>query len=239
MSNSITKNHTAIDTIPQVKAALKPPLPTPAFPLAEIPSMRAQKLDGQTYELKCYIASATHLGGFVRKLGVTAYNIGVTSHRDPKQRMLDKRRKRDGSLLIRPDDPSDAGIVLQNGHEWFLMPIEEADLLGTDLPTGFRLENNIIVLRVPTYVTVAQVDQAVHDMLKPRCLHAYLATPDGQARMITAGYDPKARLHTPYNLMTPMLRISLMTEIYLIRPRRELTGFIAALAEMVKNFGSS
>ena len=57
--------------------------------------------------------------------------------------------------------------------------------------------------------------------------------------MITAGYDPKARLHTPYNLMTPMLRISLMTEIYLIRPRRELTGFIAALAEMVKNFGSS
>jgi hypothetical protein len=47
---------------------------------------------------------------------------------------------------------------------------------------------------------------------------------------LAAGYDPKARLHTSYTLMTPRPRLSLAKELYLIRPQRELFGLVQTIA---------
>jgi hypothetical protein len=219
--------------MPTTIASPTPANPSPdvaaLFPLKIPPPLAAQCLDCGTHEMAVYLLGATHLRDFLKPIGVTAWKAGVTGCREAERRAEDCRRKKYASILKRPADAFDPGRVLNNGHEWFVVPVQEGWLGGKRLPTGMSIRDGVIRLTMPTAVTVVDVDRALHDILRPRSLNVYLDSPDGRKRLLAAGYDPKARLHTSYTLMTPRPRLSLAEELYLIRPQRELFGLVKAI----------
>jgi hypothetical protein len=205
-----------------------------AFPLAPIPPRCAQGLGRDHHHVDLYVAGATHLRDFLKPLGITAFKVGITGCRDAQRRVEDLRRKRYASVLKRPDDDMDTGVELDHGNEWFLVPLQTDWLDGSALPAGVELIDNVVRLRVSNVTTVKQVDNALHAALKPRTLSQYLAMPDGQARLHEIGRDPALQLHTRYTLMTSQARLSKATEVYLIRPRRELQALIAMAVDVIK-----
>jgi hypothetical protein len=216
-------------SIPTLTSFITQPDATTLFPLKTPPPLAAQRLDRGTHEMVVYLLGATHLRDFLKPIGLTAWKVGVTGCREAERRAEDCRRKKYASILKRPADASDPGRMLNNGHEWFIAPVQEAWLGGNELPVGITIRDGTIRLTMPTAVTVVDVDRALHDVLHSRSLNAYLDGPDGQRRLLAAGYDPKARLHTSYTLMTPLPRLSLAKELYLIRPQRELLGLVHAI----------
>jgi hypothetical protein len=211
----------------------KPPDSGTHFPLAAIPPRAAQGLSSGMHEVAVYLAGGTHLRDYLKPLGITGFKSGATGCRDAGRRMEDLRRKRYASLLKRPNDPDDPGIELTSGNEWFLVPMQEEWFEGAALPDRISIRDGVIRLSVPTFITVEMVDCLLHELLQPRSLNVYLDGSEGQARMVEAGYDPAARLHTRYTLMTREPRLSLAGEIYLIRPMREFTDFVILLDVLV------
>jgi hypothetical protein len=212
------------------------------FALPPIPSMAMQNLHNGQHHATLYLAGATHLRDFCQPLGVTAFKIGITGNRDAQARIVDLRRKSYGSLLLplrNAGDETAPSIMptatLALAHEWFLMPIHEEWLADTVLPDGVTLNGNTLGITIPQHITTEAVDKAVHALLGPRSLRAYLATPEGRARMIAVGRDPDGWLHTSYALMTEKQRISPVAEIYLFRPRRELPELVMALGALLKS----
>jgi hypothetical protein len=210
------------------------------FVLPPIPSMAMQNLHDGQHHATLYLAGATHLRDFCQPLGVTAFKIGITGNRDAQARIVDLRRKSYGSLLLPLGNAGDGTpplitptTTLALAHEWFLMPLQEEWLADTIVPDSVTLNGNTIGITVPRGITTEAVDKAVHALLRPRSLRAYLATPEGRARMIAAGRDPESWLHTSYSLMTEKQRISPVAEIYLFRPRRELSKLVAELGALL------
>jgi hypothetical protein len=212
------------------------------FALPPIPSMVEQNLHNGQHHATLYLAGATHLRDFCQPLGVTAFKIGITGNRDAQARIVDLRRKSYGSLLLPLGNNIDGispsitpAITLALAHEWFLMPLNAEWLTDTVLPDGVTLNGNTLSITVPRGITTEALDKAVHALLRPRSLQAYLATPQGRARMIAAGRDPESWLHTSYTLMTEKQRISPVAEIYLFRPRRELPDLVSALGALLES----
>jgi hypothetical protein len=213
----------------------------PPFPLPPIPSMGHQGLEGGTHHASLYLAGATHLRDFCQPLGVTAFKIGITGNRDAQARIEDLRRKQYGSLLLSPDTVSGdravtntPDLTLPSANEWFLIPLTAEWLADVKMPAGIALKKSTLAITVPAGVTTEAIDKAVHDLLRPRTLRTYLRTDEGRARMMAAGRDPEAWLHTSYSLMTQKHRISAAEEIYLFRPRRELPALVIALGKLLK-----
>jgi hypothetical protein len=199
------------------------------FPLTPPPPLAAQGLAEGSHTVAIYLLGGTALRDYLRPIGLTAWKVGVTGCREVERRAADCRRKKYASVLKRPGDPTDPGRELADGHEWFVVPMQP-DWLGRQAqPEGLALRDGVLRLTMPTSVTVTMVDQALRAMLRPRALHAYLDSPEGQKRLSEAGYDPKARLHTRYTLMTPTPRLSFARELYLIRPQRELPALVTAI----------
>jgi hypothetical protein len=223
----------------------------PPFLLPPIPSMARQRLEGGAHHASLYLAGATHLRDFCQPLGITAFKIGITGNRDAQARIEDLRRKLYGSLLLTPDEaaagrrtqdkaptilhPADPPPVLASANEWFLIPLSADWLAGLDMPQGMALKGNTLAMTVPTGITTEVLDKAVHELLRPRSLRSYLQTDEGRGRMIAAGRDPAAWLHTSYSLMTEMYRISAAEELYLLRPRRELPALVTALGGLLSD----
>jgi hypothetical protein len=205
-----------------------------SFPLATVPDLTAQHLANGTHEVAIYLNGATHMRDYVKPLGVTIYKAGATGCRDAQRRTEDLRRKKYASILKRPDDPDDPGIELRQGHEWFLVPLQTGWLDGAILPSGVDIRDGVIRLTIHATITVEAINRRLHALLAPRSFNAYLDCAEGQSRLLQAGYDPAARLHTRYTLMTQAPRLSLASELYLIRPRRELGAFVIALGEIVE-----
>jgi hypothetical protein len=212
------------------------------FALPPIPSMAMQNLHNGQHHATLYLAGATHLRDFCQVLGVTAFKIGITGNRDAQARIVDLRRKSYGSLLLPLGNNIDGisqsitpAITLALAHEWFLMPLHAEWLTNTVLPDGIAPNGNTIGITVPPGITTEALDKAVHALLRPRSLQAYLATPEGRARMIGAGRDPNSWLHTSYALMTEKQRISPVAEVYLFRPRRELPELVMALGALLES----
>jgi hypothetical protein len=222
----------------------------PSFSLPPIPSMAHQRLEGGAHHASLYIAGATHMRDFCQPLGITAFKVGITGNRDAQARIEDLRRKRYGSLLLTPDQtasgrktqddaptpshPADLPPMLASANEWFLIPLSPDWLAGFDIPEGMSLIGNTVAITVPSGITTEALDKAVHDLLRPRSLRTYLQTDEGRNRMVAAGRDPAAWLHTSYSLMTEKHRISAAEEIYLLRPRRELPALVTALGGLLK-----
>jgi hypothetical protein len=85
-------------------------------------------------------------------------------------------------------------------------------------------------VRVPFSVTVEAVDRAVHTLVKNRSLERFLASPEGQKRLVQAGLDPQGKLYTRYTLMTRQDRISRAEELYLFRPQVDLPKLMQGLS---------
>ncbi len=205
------------------------------FPIAPIPSLAAQRLDKLHHDVAIYFLGGTHIRNYVKPLGVTVYKVGASGCRDAERRAEDCRRKKYASILKNPSEADAIGRVLNKGHEWFLTQIADFWLNGRPLPRGMTIANGVIRVRVPTILTVDRIDRELHGMLAPRSFHDYLDSAEGQRRLKDAGYDPAARFHTSYTGMTTEPRLSLAQELYLIRPRVELRGFVDALAAMIQS----
>jgi hypothetical protein len=213
----------------------------PPFALPPIPSMGHQGLEGGAHHASLYLAGATHLRDFCQPLGVTAFKIGITGNRDAQARIEDLRRKQYGSLLLSPGTitgdravMNTLGMTMTSANEWFLIPLNAEWLADFNMPAGMALNGNTLAITVPPGVTTEALDKAVHDLLQPRSLRTYLQTVEGCGRMIAAGRNPSAWLHTSYGLMTQKRRISAAEEIYLFRPRRELPALVIALGGLLK-----
>jgi hypothetical protein len=201
----------------------------PAFPLPHIPSRKQQRLDLGT-KLSVYIAGSRAMQHFLQPLGLTAYQIGVTGRRNVDDRILDKRRRRYGSILMDPCAPEAGSQCLRWGHDICLIKIWDEMLVGITVPNGLAIVDGVIETRLKPGVTIEQADKKISRILADRSVNRYLETPDGQKRMIDAGYDPRHRLTTAYAEIGTQPRYSLAEEIYLVRPKRELQGLLDAIS---------
>ncbi|MCU0819190.1 MAG: hypothetical protein MUF11_07755 [Beijerinckiaceae bacterium] len=182
-----------------------------------------------THRVIVYAAGSRGLINFARPLGIPLYKIGVTSSQDPQRRVEDLRRKGYAALWGRPGQPMDQLTRIPQGHEWCLSPFRMQDLEGA-LPAGFALVDGHLEIEVPFKVTVEAIDRAVHALLRRRSLEQYLASEEGQLRLVQSGLDPAGQLLTRYTLMTRIDRISAVEELYLIRPQRDLGPLVRGLA---------
>lgn len=204
------------------------------FPLAPIPSRQHQSLD-QGSKLAIYLAGSRATEQFLKPLGVTAYQIGLTGRRHVDDRILDKRKRRYGSILADPHNPADSPVELPLGGDVFLTRIDDAMLQGTTIPAGLSIDNGVVTFMVKPGVTVEQVDKLLSNALKDRDLNHYLGTGEGQRRMRQAGHNPRHRVMTRYSDIGTHTRLSLAQEIFLIRPRRELKGLLDLIAHILRS----
>lgn len=187
-----------------------------------------------THRVVIYAAGSRGLANFIRPLGITAFKLGVTSAGEAQRRVTDLRRKQYGSLFGRPGAAIECLRKIEQAEEWALVPWK-LEHLGENqqLPPGFFLERDVLEIEIRLEVAVEAVDRAVHAMMAPRALDAYLASEAGRARLVAAGHDPEGVLLTPYSLMYEQLRISRVSELYLYRPQVELRRLINCLADVL------
>jgi hypothetical protein len=200
------------------------PLPAPRF--------RPNRLvDPATrhHNVIIYAAGSRGLINFGRPLGVPIFKVGVTSSQTPQRRVEDLRRKGYAALWGTAGQPVEALVAIPQAHEWCLSPFRERDL-AAPLPKGFTIVDGHLEVRVPFAVTVEAVDRAVHTLLRQRSLERFLATEQGQQRLVQAGLDPKGKLYTRYTLMTRQDRISRAEELYLFRPQVDLPTLVQGLS---------
>jgi hypothetical protein len=199
------------------------------FPLPHIPSRQHQRLDEGT-KLAIYIAGSRAHQHFLQPLGMTAYQIGVTGRRSFKDRIEDKRRRRYGSILMDTRAPEADSYCLLWGHDICLIKIWDEMFKGITIPPGLSIVDGVIEVRLKSGITTEEADKRISRMLAPRSVNRYLETPDGQKRMLGAGYNPRHLLTTGYTDIGREPRYSLAEEIYLIRPKRELQALLDAVA---------
>jgi hypothetical protein len=199
------------------------------FPLPPIPSRQHQRLDEGT-KLAIYIAGSRAHQHFLQPMGMTAFQIGVTGRRNVDDRILDKRRRRYGSILMDPHAPETDAYCLMWGHDVCLIRIWDEMLADVTVPNGLAIVDGVIEVRLKCGITTEEADKRISRMLAPRSVNRYLETLDGQKRMKEAGYHPRHRLTTAYTDIGIQLRYSLAEEIYLIRPKRELQALLDAVA---------
>ncbi len=202
---------------------------SPPFPLPCIPSRQHQRLDEGT-KLAIYIAGSRAHQHFLKAMGMTAFQIGVTGRRNVDDRILDKRRRRYGSILMDPRAPEAGSHCLCGGHDICLIKIWDEMLEGVTIPPGLAIIDGVIEVRLNSGITTEEADKHISRMLAPRSVNRYLETPDGQKRMVGAGYNPRHRLTTAYTDIDRKPRYSPAEEIYLIRPKRELLALLDAVA---------
>lgn len=203
----------------------------PSLPFAPIPSLRHQGLDTGTYQVGAYIAGATHLRTYLRPLGVTAYKIGISGRRYISDRIMDLRRNRYAGSVC--NERTQETRELAESHGWFQMPLLIEDSEPWVLPDRITIEQNTIILRMSTAISIETLDERIHAALAPRDLRRYLLSAAGKARMSEAGYDPEDQLWTNYSFASNDLHPSPACELYLIRPRRELRDLVVCLADVV------
>lgn len=204
----------------------------PHFTLAPIPSQAAQGLRADSHDVWVYLAGSTALKLFMQQLGATAYKVGTSGRRDLNDRIRDLRRKRYAGAFCSAQEVDGPARELPHADEWFQVPILPSNLAGVAMPEGIRLEGNALRLTLPRSVSAVAFDEAVRALLRPRALDAFLASPDGRARLEAAGFDPDGRLMTTYDLIGAPRR-SVASELYLVRPSREMPALVAALAELM------
>ena len=216
------------------KAPKTPELTTFGPPPQAVLSNRLVDVARGTHRVVVYAAGSRGLASFARILGLTAYKLGVTSAGDAQRRIVDLRRKHYGSLFGRLDQPIDELQAIAQAEEWALVPwLVEPREESHDLPPGFYLRNGVLEIEIRLDVPVEAVDQAVHAMMAPRSLDAFLATLEGRARLRAVGRDPEGVLLTPYTLMYETVRISRVKELYLYRPQVEFPQLVDCLATVL------
>ncbi|MCA3160354.1 MAG: hypothetical protein ING31_12325 [Burkholderiales bacterium] len=186
-----------------------------------------------THRVMVYACGSRGLANFVRPLGLTAYKLGVTSAGDAQRRIVDLRRKHYGALFGRVGQPIEELETIEQADEWALVPWVVDPNGCRDLPPGFHLRHGVLEIEVRLDVPVETVDQAVHAMMAPRSLDAFLATAQGRARLRAVGRDPEGALHTPYTLMYETIRVSRVKELYLFRPQVEFPQLVDCLATVL------
>lgn len=204
----------------------------PTLPLLPMPSRQSLGLGDRTHEVRVYVAGATHLRSYLKPLGITAYKVGVTGRRSTWDRILDLRANRYGGLLR--NEATHVVTRLDHADEWFQMPLEDPSAGLWDLPAGIRIERNTIVMTVSTRIAIEQLDDAIHAALAPRELRGYFRSEEGHARLIEAGYDPNCHLWTDYGLANDGRRPSAVSELYLIRPRREVRELVTCFGAIIE-----
>lgn len=198
---------------------------THLMPPAIIPPRKAQKLD-QRLRAVVYCAGSTALMNFAKSLGLTAFYVSVSGRRDHLKRIENRRELRHGSILADPANREATAFQLPLGREHFLSPFDDEATEGIVLPNGVQITDGVIEVDLDPADNSTAFDKRLASAFRDRQLNRYLDTPEGQARLIEVGHDPRKRLCTAYRFIGRRDRISIVTEAFLFRPRRELQDLI-------------
>lgn len=155
--------------------------------LPKIPSRQEQGLREGVF-CSLYVAGGTSPRDFFQPLGITGYKGGLSSRRDVAQRIQDLRARRYASVVA-PLENRNATIHQHPlGCEWFLSPLPDpgedakAKALYEKLPNG-RYENGVVTFRLPPHLKLPELEKKFQELLAPRALNGFLATPDGKQRL--------------------------------------------------------
>ena len=200
--------------------------------LPPIPPRKFQGLEGGV-AVCLYVAGATHLRDFLRPLGVTAFKLGLTARREYEERLLDLRKRRYAALVVDLDHRDVVLVDHPRGHEWFFseLPDPAHDVLSASLlkllPSAEFLQG-VIAFRTPAVINLTGFEQRFQLLMQARNLNTYLSSADGKSRLGDVRLPARTRLCTDYDLVGETRR-SVASELFCIRPRRELAAILTAL----------
>lgn len=185
-----------------------------------------------------YLLASPALRDFVKPLGVNAYHVGLTVERYLKQKVLEVGLRGYGSIVAPVHDRQNTILIHPQGSDWRLEPLPQpvpangAAAFVAQLPAGAYVDG-VITFRLPHELRIADVETQFHDQLAARNLNAFLKSAIGKERLAKAGMPAGARLFTDYDPDEEPRR-SLASEIFLIRPQRELAVLLQALVLAIK-----
>lgn len=185
-----------------------------------------------------YILASPALRDFVKPLGINAYHVGLTVERYLEQKVLEVGLRGYAAIVAPLHDRQKTILIHPQGSEWRLEPLPQpapangAGTLVAQLPAG-AYADGVITFRLPHELRIADVETQLHDQLAARNLNTFLKSTTGKERLVKAGIPAGARLFTDYDPDDDPRR-SLASEIFLIRPQRELAVLLQALVLAIK-----
>ena len=210
------------------------------FELPHIPSMRAQGLDKGVL-MAMYLFGSTGLRDFLQPIGASGFKAGLSGRKLIEGRLCDVRLRGYASIVAPLHDRASAIQIHPLAKEWFLtrLPDPNGDPEAMRLMgqlTDAKYHEGVIQFRLPQGLRISEVEKRFQALLAPRNLNTFLASKTGQKRLEKVGLDPTARLFTDYTDMgcrNP--RRSLVCEIFLVRPQRELAVLLKALVVAIES----
>ena len=209
-----------------------PTTPKNLLALPSIPPRKQQGLeDGVRAAL--YGAGSTSGRDFFQPMGVTAYKFGLSSRLYIQERIADLRRRNYAGVVA---DLRNREVTISKhpkAHEWFLSPLSDPSLdtaalaLLKLLPHG-EFDNGIVTFRLPPAVDLTLLEQEFQKKLLQRNVNTFLSSADGRQRLIACGHTERTRLFTDYADIGRVRR-SVASELFLVRPLREMSTLLAAL----------
>ena len=193
-----------------------------------------------------YAVAATPWRDIAQQLAAPFFKYGLTSRADVRDRYLDLSRRRYGALLAPLEDRYRTILDHPLGAEVFGTrlpdPVDNAKTatLMALLPHA-EFSGGTVQFRLPRGVDLTGLEQRFQTLLAPRNLNAYLATEDAKARRIRAGYPATTRLFSDYDTQghgvlrsRGLVRRSLCSELFCIRPKYELAILLTALVQAIR-----
>ena len=192
-----------------------------------------------------YGAGATSWRDLSQKLSVPFYKIGLSSRCDVRKRYVDLSERRYGAVIAPMNDREATIFNHERGKEVFGSrfpdPIDNAKVaaLMTLLPHA-EYRSGVVQFRLAPAIDLTALEQRFQAILSPRNLNNFLASKTGQARLVQAGYPANSRLFSDYDTQghavdsLTLVRRSLCSELFCIRPQYELGIILQALVQAIR-----
>ncbi len=180
-------------------------------------------------EVYLYVAGSSGLSRLARGLQLPVFKLGLTAQPDLLTRQNELRADHYASLI------KGHGAYASNPgfDDWEIRQTELQEVPANPLITSM---SRAIRVRLPKGMSLKEFERQLHRRLAPISLHEWSRSPEAAVHFDALGVSPDiARRYTAYQFGSAV-RHSAAQEIYICRPRNDLTKVAALCMHIVRQY---